>query len=210
ERRGRREGPVRGAGERLGRQLRAAKPRHEGTSARDPSRERVSRALHAQGHDVCPRARALGRTRVAGCRDRAPRARTNRGAGPWRCLPYRHLRSRKKTLMNIPSYQPAVALEFFKAAGKVESIAPGATIFHQNTRSRRILLERDSMYLLLRGEVSLRSGPQEIGAVRAGEIFGEMAAIGNVPRSATAVAKTACRVIALDDRQFKRALRKKP
>ena len=41
--------------------------------------------------------------------------------------------------MSTPSYQPAVALEFFKSAGKVESIAPGATIFHQNTRSRRIL-----------------------------------------------------------------------
>ena len=112
--------------------------------------------------------------------------------------------------MTTPSYQPAVALEFFKAAGKVENIAPGATIFHQHTRSRRMLFERDNMYLLLRGEVSLRSGPQEIGAVRAGEIFGEMAAIGNAPRSATAVAKTACRVIALDDKQFKRALRKKP
>jgi CRP-like cAMP-binding protein len=60
--------------------------------------------------------------------------------------------------MSTPSYQPAVALEFFKS----------------------------------------------------GEIFGEMAAIGNTPRSATAVARTACRVIALDDRQFKRALWKKP
>jgi CRP/FNR family transcriptional regulator, cyclic AMP receptor protein len=112
--------------------------------------------------------------------------------------------------MNIPSYQPAVALEFFKSGGKVESIAAGETIFHQNKRGRRILLERDKMYLLLRGEVSLRCGKQEIGAVRAGEVFGEMAAIGNAPRSATAVARTACRVIGLDDRQFKRALTKRP
>jgi CRP/FNR family cyclic AMP-dependent transcriptional regulator len=112
--------------------------------------------------------------------------------------------------MNLPGYEPAVALEFFKSGGKVESIAAGATIFHQHARSRRILLERDKMYLLLRGEVSLRSGKQEIGEVKAGEIFGEMAAIGNTPRSATAVARTACRVIGLDDKQFKQALTKKP
>ena len=108
------------------------------------------------------------------------------------------------------AYQPAVALEFFKAGGKVENIAEGATIFRENKRSRRILLERDKMYLLLKGEVRLLTGERKIGTVRVGQIFGEMAAIGHTPRSATAVAKTACRVIALDDRQFKKALRKKP
>jgi CRP-like cAMP-binding protein len=58
--------------------------------------------------------------------------------------------------------------------------------------------------------VSLLAGNQDIGAVKAGEIFGEMAAIGKAPRSATAVAKTACRVISLDEKQFKKALTKKP
>jgi CRP/FNR family cyclic AMP-dependent transcriptional regulator len=112
--------------------------------------------------------------------------------------------------MNMPGYQPAVALEFFKAGGKVQSVAQGRTIFRENKRGRRILLERDKMYLLLQGEVRLLAGQHEIGAVKAGEIFGEMAAIGNAPRSATAVAKTDCRVIALDAKQFKKALTKKP
>jgi CRP/FNR family cyclic AMP-dependent transcriptional regulator len=112
--------------------------------------------------------------------------------------------------MTQTTYQPAAALEFFKAGGKVEHIAAGATIFTENKRGRRILLERDKMYLLLKGEVSLLAGAKDVGAVKVGEIFGEMAAIGNAPRSATAVAKTACRVIALDQRQFKKALAKKP
>jgi CRP-like cAMP-binding protein len=112
--------------------------------------------------------------------------------------------------MTVASYQPAVALEFFKAGGSVERIAQGETIFKENKRGRRILLERDKMYLLLKGEVSLLAGDQDIGAVKAGEIFGEMAAIGSAPRSATAVAKTACRVISLDEEQFKKALTKKP
>ena len=112
--------------------------------------------------------------------------------------------------MSVPTYEPAVALQFFKAAGEVQSIAQGETIFKENRRGRRILLERDKMYLLLKGEVSLRAGNQDLAAVKPGEIFGEMAAISEAPRSATAVAKTACRIISLDDKQFKQALTKKP
>ena len=112
--------------------------------------------------------------------------------------------------MNIPSYEPAAALEFFKAGGQVESIPAGRTIFRENRLSRRLLLQRDKMYLLLKGRVSLIAGTQELRSVKAGEIFGEMSALANVPRTATAVAKTACRVIALDQRQFKKALAKKP
>ena len=40
--------------------------------------------------------------------------------------------------------------------------------------------------------------------------FGEMAALANLPRSATAVAQTPCRVIALDQQQFRKALARKP
>ncbi len=107
-----------------------------------------------------------------------------------------------------PAYDPAVALEFFKSAGKPESVAQGATIFAEAEKGG--LLRRDKAYLLLDGEVSLLAGRKVIGAVQKGEIFGEMAAISDSPRSATAAAKTACRVISLDDRQFRSALRKKP
>ena len=46
--------------------------------------------------------------------------------------------------------------------------------------------------------------------MKSGEIFGEIAALGNLPRSASAVAQTPCRVIALDQRQFRKALAQKP
>jgi CRP/FNR family transcriptional regulator, cyclic AMP receptor protein len=112
--------------------------------------------------------------------------------------------------MDIPSYEPAAALEFFKAGGEVETIPAGRTIFREDRRGRRSLFVRDKMYLLLKGRVSLTAAAHEIRAVKAGEIFGEMAAFAGTPRSATAVAKTPCRLIALDSKQFRKALAKKP
>ncbi|MCW5605374.1 MAG: cyclic nucleotide-binding domain-containing protein [Burkholderiales bacterium] len=66
------------------------------------------------------------------------------------------------------------------------------------------------MYLLLDGEVSLVVGGKSVDTVKKGEIFGEMAALSRMPRSATAVAKTPCRVISLDEKQFQSALQDTP
>src|SRR5262245_14750021 len=99
-------------------------------------------------------------------------------------------------------YIPGVALEFFKAAGKPEKAAAGQTFFTENEKARPYLFMRDKMFLLLEGEVELLAKKKVIGAVKKGQIFGEMASVTHAPRSATAVAKTPCRVIALDDKQF--------
>ena len=107
-------------------------------------------------------------------------------------------------------YSPAVALDFFKSAGKPEKVAAGKVIFAEHDKARPILFMRDKMYLLLDGEVDLVARKKVIGTVAQGEIFGEMASITHAPRTASAVAKTACNVIALDDKQFQDGLRKKP
>jgi CRP/FNR family cyclic AMP-dependent transcriptional regulator len=109
----------------------------------------------------------------------------------------------------VATYDPAVALEFFRSAGKPAAIAEGEKIFAENERAIP-LIRRHRMYLLLKGEVGLVAGRKDIGRVRPGEIFGEMAVISDAPRSASAVAKSACRVIALDDDEFQAALRNKP
>jgi CRP-like cAMP-binding protein len=110
----------------------------------------------------------------------------------------------------VSIYDPAMATEFFSSVGKPETVAQGATIFAENEKGSRLLLQRDKMYLLLDGEVSLTVKNKVIGKIGKGEIFGEMASISEMPRSATAVAKIPCRVIGLDDGQFQSALRKKP
>ena len=107
-------------------------------------------------------------------------------------------------------YSPAVALDFFKAAGKPEKVPQGSTLFAENDKAGPLFFMRDKMYLLLDGEVDLVARRKRIGSVKKGEIFGEMASITHAPRSASAVAKTACLVIALDDKQFRSGLQKKP
>src|SRR6266850_6657784 len=109
-----------------------------------------------------------------------------------------------------PLYIPAVARAFFESAGKEASVPAGTVFFSENEKASRLLLKRDKMYFLLEGEVGLLAKGRPLGAPKAGEIFGEMAAISDSPRSATAVAKSACRVISLDDKGFAAALQKKP
>jgi CRP-like cAMP-binding protein len=104
-------------------------------------------------------------------------------------------------------YKPAVALDFFKHGGKPERIAAGETIFAEGKKG---LIFRDKMYLLISGDVDLMVKKRVIASLKAGEIFGELAAIDGAPRTASAVARTACRVIGLDEKQFYAALRKKP
>lgn len=118
------------------------------------------------------------------------------------------------TQSNAPAqgsaYDGGVALAFFKAAGTPETVAQGATIFAEYQKATGLALHRDKMYLLLEGEVDIVAARKTVGSVKPGEIFGEMAPLTRTARSATAIAKTACRVIGVDGEQFRDGLAKKP
>ena len=108
------------------------------------------------------------------------------------------------------SYNTSVAIEFFRFAGKPKTFAKGKKIFAENQRGIPFLLMPNRMYLLLDGEVAIFARNKPVGTVRPGQIFGEMASIDQGPRSGTAMTKSACRVIALDNRQLQTALGKYP
>ncbi|HXM82050.1 MAG TPA: cyclic nucleotide-binding domain-containing protein [Burkholderiales bacterium] len=112
--------------------------------------------------------------------------------------------------VRAPAYDPAIALEFFSSAGKPERVPAGTRFFAENEKASRFFLQSDRMYLLLEGEVELTAKGRPVGSVQANQIFGEMAALSEAPRHATAIAKTACVVISLDDKALKSALAKKP
>ena len=108
-----------------------------------------------------------------------------------------------------PIYDPAEAAAFFEGAGASESVAPGTTFFTER-RQAGFFGSDDRMYLLQDGAVGLSIGRRAIDTVKPGEIFGELATITDSPRSATATAKTACRVSTLDGSQFQQAIQKSP
>ena len=108
-----------------------------------------------------------------------------------------------------PVYDPAAANAFFTAAGKAEDVPAGKKFFVEQQR-QGFFSSAERMYLLLEGSVVLSVGGKSIDTVKAGEIFGEMATITNSPRSATATARSACRVIALDGGQFQKGIQNRP
>ena len=109
-----------------------------------------------------------------------------------------------------PLYQPALALAFFRSAGTLEQKPGGKHIFIENEKPGGLFSKGAKMYLLLEGEVGLMIRNKFFGVVKKGEVFGELAVIGGLPRSATAMAKTDCRLLTLDEKQFHAALQKTP
>lgn len=63
----------------------------------------------------------------------------------------------------------------------------------------QVIFERgdpsDYMYGIMQGEVDIRIGDLVLETIADGTVFGEMALIDDEPRSATAVARTDCRVV---------------
>jgi CRP-like cAMP-binding protein len=108
------------------------------------------------------------------------------------------------------SYNTSTAMEFFRFAGRPKTFAKGKRIFSENQRGIPFLLMPNRMYLLLDGEVGIFARDKPVGTIHPGQIFGEMASIDQGPRTGTAVARTACRVISLDDRQLRIALGRYP
>jgi CRP/FNR family transcriptional regulator, cyclic AMP receptor protein len=108
------------------------------------------------------------------------------------------------------SYNSSTAMEFFRFAGRPKAFAKGKRIFSENQRGIPFLLMPNRMYLLLDGEVGIFAHDKPVGTIRPGQIFGEMASIDQGPRTGTALARSACRVISLDDRQIRAALGKYP
>jgi CRP-like cAMP-binding protein len=100
-------------------------------------------------------------------------------------------------------FDPTIARASFESLGKVELVSQGGTFFVENQVNNK-------MYLLVEGDVSLTRGKKVLDQVKAGEIFGEMAAISQLPRSATATAKTGCRALSLDPMQLQGVIQKAP
>ncbi|MBZ5514695.1 MAG: cyclic nucleotide-binding domain-containing protein [Acidobacteriia bacterium] len=75
------------------------------------------------------------------------------------------------------------------------SFTPGQCVFKAGDRG-------DAMYIVIEGELKILVGSATVEIAGPGSIFGEMALIDDAPRSATVVAKTRCRLVAVDRGEF--------
>ncbi len=83
----------------------------------------------------------------------------------------------------------------FRDAGNVRNFSPGEAIFETGAPGTE-------MYVLLEGEVEVRANGRILEVLHAGDVLGEMALIDSKPRSATALARTACQLAPVDERRF--------
>ncbi len=88
-----------------------------------------------------------------------------------------------------------VKLDMFAAEANPRVCEAGETIFQTYDMGAE-------MYVVLEGEVDLSIGTQAVETLGPGEPFGEMALIDQAPRTATAVAKTACKLAVIPEKRF--------
>lgn len=66
------------------------------------------------------------------------------------------------------------------------------------------------MYVLIKGQVKITTDNQVLEVIHEGEIFGEMAIIEDLPRTASAVCLTNCKLISINEKHFYELLQEVP
>jgi CRP-like cAMP-binding protein len=80
-------------------------------------------------------------------------------------------------------------------SGEAEDFAAGVTIFNKGEPA-------ETMYVVQEGSIALSIGDRTVEVLGPGGLFGEMAVIDREPRSASAVAVTDTKLVAIDKRRF--------
>jgi predicted MFS family arabinose efflux permease len=100
-------------------------------------------------------------------------------------------------LRNVPllGWLPSVALDRLASKLRPLELAAGAVLLREGEPG-------DRAYVIERGEVVVSLAGREVGRLRAGDLVGEIALLRSVPRTATVVAASDVRLLALDRSEF--------
>ncbi|MEB3313198.1 MAG: Crp/Fnr family transcriptional regulator [Cyanobacteriota bacterium] len=100
--------------------------------------------------------------------------------------------------------EPAQVIEIFAKSPDIKTVSAGTVIFEVGQLG-------EVMYGVMEGEVVLQVQDQVVETIRAGDVFGEGALVQIPPlRASTAVAKTDCRLAAVDASHFKFLVQETP
>ena len=83
----------------------------------------------------------------------------------------------------------------FKNPAELEKHEAGESIFQAGERG-------SCMYLIKSGEVEIKRGEKLLETVGPSGVFGEMSLVDGSPRSATAIARTDCELLPIDEMRF--------
>jgi len=97
--------------------------------------------------------------------------------------------------------QPGVSV--FRFADDFESFTAGQHIFTAGQPG-------DTMYVVKEGEVEILVNGKVVDTLGPSGILGEMVLIDKGPRSATAVAKTDCKLVSVNEQRFQRLVQQTP
>ena len=96
-----------------------------------------------------------------------------------------------------------VTIDLFRKEEDTRPFAAGQTIFSEGDPG-------DTMYVVVEGEVELLVKGKPVDHLGAGGVLGEMALLDSAPRTATAVAKTACRLAPINEKRFRFLVQQTP
>jgi len=86
-------------------------------------------------------------------------------------------------------------IDLFNNAKEFMIVPAGQVIFQKGGIA-------DQMYVVIEGEVEITIDGKFLDITGVGGIVGEMALIDSSPRSATAIAKTECKLVTVDQKRF--------
>ena len=96
-----------------------------------------------------------------------------------------------------------VTIDMFRNEEDALPFVAGETIFKEGEAG-------DTMYVVVKGNVDLLVRGKLVEELGAGGVLGEMALIDSVPRSATAVAKSDCKLAPIPEKRFQFLVQQTP
>jgi CRP-like cAMP-binding protein len=113
-----------------------------------------------------------------------------------------HKDQKVEMLSRVPLFSGCSKKELRQIAGIADEIdlRRGKVLTRQGAPGREF-------FVLLEGTVDVVRDRKQINTLAAGEFFGEMALVSNIPRTATVTATSPIRVLVLVDRDFRRLLK---
>ncbi len=94
-------------------------------------------------------------------------------------------------------------IKLFKNSKKYNTYQPGEVIFQQGQPG-------DEMYVVIAGEVSIMVGNSIVDVAEEGDLLGEMGLVETSLRSATAIARTECRLVPINEHYFQFLIQQTP